>query len=125
MRILRWVLFLPAGIVASILASYVLRMGAFMFPEIARLLVSGFGGAAGLILGGLYVAPVRHPAVKWGLIIVAVTLGVISALGSLLAGDDKLEAAIGISMVIVALGFARVKTVEIIANAEQGDESKL
>jgi len=109
MTVLRWILFLPASFVGGVLASFLLRMGAFIFPEIIRLLVCGAGGAAGMVYCGLYVAPRKTQAVKWILIVLAALLGLMSTLGSLLAGEDKLEAAIGISMLVTALAFSGIK----------------
>ncbi|HMP77493.1 MAG TPA: hypothetical protein PKE12_14445 [Kiritimatiellia bacterium] len=118
MTVLRWILFLPASFVGGVLASSLLRMGAFIFPEIIRLLVCGAGGAAGMVCCGLYVAPRKTQAVKWILIVLAALLGLLSGLGSLLAGEDKLEAAIGISMLLTALAFSGVKPEEITRTAQ-------
>jgi len=115
MAVLRWILFIPAAFVGGALLSFLFRMGAFIFPEIIRFLACGAGGAIGMWAAGLYVAPRKTQAVKWILIGLAVLLGLLSAIGSLLAGEDKLEAAIGISMLITALGFSGVKLDEITA----------
>lgn len=119
MTILRWILFIPAGVLAGVIASALFRMGAFIFPDIIEFLVSGAAGAAGMIVAGLYVAPKKCAAVKWTLISLAVILGVLSVAGSLLAGDDKLEAAIGISMVIVALGFSATPANEVLEQSKE------
>ncbi len=113
MKTIRWILFIPAGIVAGVLASAAFRFGAFMFPEIIRLIVCGAAGAGGMILAGLYVAPVRCAPVKWTLVVLAIVIGVISALGSLLGERDNLEAAIGIATVITALSVSGIKAEEI------------
>ena len=113
MTLLRWILFLPAAVVGGLLASFLLRMGAFIFPEIIRFLICGAGGAAGMVYCGFYVAPRKTQAVKWILIVLAALFGLLSALGSLMAGEDKLEAAIGISMLLTALAFSGIKTDEI------------
>ena len=119
MTILRWILFIPAGMLAGVIASALFRMGAFMFPDIVGLLVSGAGGAAGMIMTGLYVAPKKSAIVKWTMISLAFILGVLSAAGSLLAGDDKLQAAIGISMVLVALGSSAIPANELIEQSNK------
>lgn len=118
MNVLRWILFIPAAFVGGILASFLMRMGSFIFPEIIRLLVCGAGGAAGMVFFGLYVAPRKTQTVKWTLIVLAALLGLLSALGSLLAGEDKLEAAVGISMLLTAVSFSRIKPEEITQNAQ-------
>lgn len=118
MNILRWILFLPASFVGGMLASFLLRMGTFIFPEIIRFLVCGAGGAAGMLYCGLYIAPRKTQAVKWVLIVLAALLGLLSALGSLLAGEDKLKATIGISMLLTALAFSGIKTDEITERAQ-------
>jgi len=117
MSAIRWILFLPAAVLGSLIASYLFRMGAFMFPEIIRLFACGSGGAVGMVVCGLYVAPRKTRAVKWILIVLAALLGFLSVLGSLLGKGDKLEAAIGIAMVLTAFAFIRVKPDEITENA--------
>ncbi len=118
MTLLRWILFLPASFVGGLFASFLLRMGAFIFPEIIRFLVCGAGGAAGMVYCGLYVAPRKTQAVKWVLIVLAALLGLLSALGSLLAGKDKLETAIGISMFLTALAFSGIKPDDITESSQ-------
>lgn len=118
MTILRWILFIPAGLLAGLVASALFRMGAFMLPDIAEFFASGAGGAAGMIMAGLYVAPKKCSAVKWTMIALAVIFGLVSAAGSLLAGDDKLQAAIGISMVLVALGFSATPANELLEQSK-------
>ncbi|MDO9541004.1 MAG: hypothetical protein Q7J98_01605 [Kiritimatiellia bacterium] len=117
MTALRWVLFVPAGILAGVLAGTLFRMGSFIFPDIVKFIMCGAGSAAGMVMAGLYVAPKKCPAVKWTMIVLAVILGALSALGSILGAGDKLEAVIGISMVVVALAFSAMPAHEI-ANAE-------
>ena len=118
MTLLRWILFLPAAFVGGVIASFLFRMGSFIFPEIIRFLLCGAGGAAGMVFSGLYVAPRKTKVVKWILILLAALLGLLSALGSLLAGEDKLEAAIGISMLLTALAFSGIKTDKITNTAQ-------
>jgi len=109
MAVLRWILFLPAAFIGGVTLSFLLRIGAFIFPEIVRLLACGAGGAAGIVFCGLYVAPRKTQTVKWILIVLAALFGLLSALGPLLAGQDKLDAVIGISMLLTAFGFSGMK----------------
>lgn len=128
MTVLRWILFLPASFVGGVIASFLFQMGAFIFPEIIRFLACGAGGAAVMVFSGLYVAPRKTKVVKWILILLAALLGLLSALGSILAGKDKLEAAIGIAMVVTAFAFSGVKpdkiteTAQPSASADRGHE---
>jgi hypothetical protein len=119
MNTIRWLLFLPAAIVAGMIVSFLLRMGSFLFPEIIQFIACGAGGSAGTVLCGLYVAPRKTQMVKWTLIILAALLGLVSALGVLLAGKDKLEATIGISMIMTAFTFSGFKPNEITEPGQQ------
>jgi len=118
MTLLRWILFLPAAFVGGVIASFLFRMGSFIFPEIIRFLLCGAGGAAGMVFSGLYVAPRKTKVAKWVLILLATLFGLLSALGSLLAGENKLEATIGIAMILTAFAFLGVKPDEITGTAQ-------
>jgi hypothetical protein len=116
MTILRWVLFIPAALVAGMLVSAISRFVAgALFPDIVEFIACGAFGAAAMIMVGLRVAPKRTVPVKWTLITITALLGALAAVGSLL-GPDKLQAAIGISTLLVALGFSSLHADDI-ANA--------
>ena len=67
---------------------------------------------------GLYVAPSKTQSVKWTLIVLAALLGLYSGLESL-AGAKPLESAVGVSMLLSALGFAGIKPDRIAQGALQ------
>jgi hypothetical protein len=113
MKTIRWIFFIPVGILAGVLASAAFRFGTFMFPEIIRLLVCGATGAGSMIFAGLYVAPVRCATVKWTLVVLAIVLGVLSVLGTIIGGRDKLEVAIGIATVLTALALSGSRVEEL------------
>ena len=118
MTLLRWILFLPAAFVGGVIASFLFRMSSFILPEIIGFLLCGSVGAAGMVFSGLYVAPRKTKVVKWILILLAALLGLLSALGSLLAGKDKLEVVIGIATILTAFAFSGVKPDEIIETTQ-------
>jgi uncharacterized membrane protein YfcA len=114
MTILRWIAFIPAGIISSVIASALFGMSAFMFPDFVSYFVTGASGAIGLIIGGLYVAPKRNTAVKNTMIVLTVILGVLSTAGSLIAGENMQRVSNGIFMVLFALFFLIIPANEIL-----------
>ena len=108
-KTLRWILFLPAALVAGMIASAVFRFVAHAyFPELVEVLLCGVSGAVAIMLVGLKVAPRETAGVKWTLIIVIVLLGGLASFGALL-GPDKLQALTGLMAVVAALAFAKGK----------------
>ncbi len=106
MTTLRWILFIPAAVIVGAVASAIFRFVAgLLFPDIVEFVVCGAVGALAMITVGLRVAPRQSAAVKWTLIAITALLGALAAVGSLL-GADKLQAAIGITTFLVALGFS-------------------
>jgi uncharacterized membrane protein len=91
MNLIRWILFVPLGFAIGVIASGILRICVYMLPEIFRLLLCGVGGAAGIVIGGLFVAPKKNAAAKWTLVVVSFVVACLNTLGGLLPGDwDKL-----------------------------------
>ncbi len=116
MTVLRWILFIPAAVIVGAVASALFRFVAgLLFPDIVEFVVCGAVGAVAMITVGLRVAPRPSAAVKWTLIAITAVLGALAAVGSLL-GADKLQAAIGVTMFLVASGFSSM-SVEDIAKA--------
>ena len=113
MIVLRWILFVPAALVAGMLASAIFGFVAgLFFPNIIEFIVCGAVGAVAMITVGLRVAPKRSSAVKWTLIAITALLGALAALGSLF-GTDKLQAAIGITTFLVAISFSGISADDI------------
>ena len=80
---LRWILFLPAGILAGLVVSALFRFTAqAVFPETIELILCVMGQAVAIVLVGLIVAPRRTAAVKWALIIVTGLFGAIASFWS-------------------------------------------
>lgn len=111
MTIIRWILFIPFGLLAAILGSYAGLLGGKMFGDFISFTTSGCFGALAFIFVGFKVAPLKNLFVKNTLIVCTVVMGVLSGIGSLL-GDDKLKCATGFSMALVALWFIVVSPAE-------------
>ena len=105
---MRWILFIPAAIVGGMATALLLVVGAFILPQIFRHILSGIGAAGGTVVFGLIVAPKKNQVVKWVLIALVVVFGALDALGSVMVGDDRTKAAIGVSMIVGALMFSTV-----------------
>ena len=114
--VIRWLLFLPAAFVGSVVASALFTTCGRMFSEFIALSTGGAMGAVAFILAGLWVAPKRNNVVKWTLIAISSVFGILSAAGSML-GDDKLKVTTGVCMALVSLGFARISPHEITPDA--------
>ena len=100
---MRWILFIPAAIVGGAVMSILFVIGASIMPAILRHILSGIGAAGGAVISGLMVAPKRNQVVKWVLIALVIVFGALDALGSVMVGDDRTKAAIGVSMIVGAL----------------------
>ena len=112
----RWLLFVPAGFIAAVVASVLGTVAGNQFSEFIGFSTSGALGAAAFIMVGMWVAPRKNNAVKWTLISVSTVFGILSAVGSML-GDDKLKVATGVSMAVISLGFAKLSPDEIRTDA--------
>ena len=108
MTTLRWILFIPAAIVGGMATALLFVVGSFVLPAIFRHILSGIGAAGGAVVFGLMVAPKRNQTVKWILIALVVAVGALDAIGSIAVGDNKLKAAIGVSMIVGALMFSTI-----------------
>lgn len=107
MSALRWIIFIPAGLLCGTVASAAVHFGSFMFPEFVGYILSGAFGVVAMIMAGIYVAPVKCEAAKWILVILALTLGILATVGPFLTGENELTVAMGISMIITAIGASR------------------
>jgi len=113
LTILRWIAFLPAAFVASILVGTGFYWVGTFFGEFYSYVMCGAGGAGAFIAVGLFVSPKRNNAVKWTLIVLSVLIGVLGAVAVALGDDDKLKMAEGISMAIFSLVFAYMPADEV------------
>jgi hypothetical protein len=122
MTALRWLLFIPLAFAASILAGaigywfgnfFIVRYFGFdhLIGQVFVWTVSGLGSGLALIFVGMKIAPLRNNKVKWTLVIITMTLGIVSALGGFFGGHNKAVALAGVVMVFIAIGAAR-STVE-------------
>jgi len=109
MRTFRWIVFIPAAIAASVLAGVMGTVASKMAssPVWITWFVSGGMSGAALMITGLRVAPRANAVVKWALIILLLSLGLLSGLGSLL-GQEPIRVMTGVAMVLV--GLACIKT---------------
>jgi len=121
MRTLRWIVCIPAGFLASLI------LGA-----LAQTVGSAFGGAGWYVwlIGGaasafaffgvaFRVAPSRSPALKWALVAVVGGLGLMAAVGPLLAWREPVRAFAGFAMVFMAVSYAKMSVAQIEADIAQ------
>lgn len=109
MKLIRWILFLPAALGASVLAG---AAGTFLatLQQESRwwaLVISGALSGMAFIFVGSLVAPEPSRAVKWSLISLLLLLGGAAALGSLL-GSEPMRSLTGATMILVGLGSMRI-----------------
>src|SRR2546430_17706913 len=105
--VIRWLLFLPAAFVGSVLVSALFTIGGRMFGEFLGLSMGGAMGAVAFMMAGLWVAPKKNNLVKWALIAISTIFGILSAAGSML-GDDSLKVTTGVCIVLVSLELAQM-----------------
>lgn len=112
--VLRWVAFIPGGILIGTLASFAGTWGTLWFPEFIQNAACGGFGAVGTIAGGLYIAPKPHPLVKWTMILLCLAIGALSILGGMITPDDKSKGLVtGISVILFSLCYCGIPTREL------------
>jgi len=114
MNFIRWIAFIPGGLLLGTFASLVGTWGGSWFPEFIQDILCGFFGASGTIIGGFMIAPARHPAVKWIMIILCLLVGVLSILGALAPHGEPKGIFIGASVLIAAICLGFVPTKELV-----------
>ena len=109
MNVLRWVFFLPAGFVSSVLSGYLATTVTELFGGASwySWMLSGAVSGVVFILVALAIAPKDHPVAKWVVFSVVVLLGVASALGPILVGKDMVRSLAGVAMAIAAFWLIR------------------
>lgn len=122
MRLLRWIVCLPAGALASLVCGGL--AGAFVDRF-------GDGGwvsslVSGAVCGGIFflvtfsVAPERTTVLKWVTVVVVGSIGFLSALGPFLSEGDPLPSITGGAMLAIAVWYGRKPVREIEAEMERG-----
>lgn len=112
MRILRWIVFLPAAAIVGLIGGKlgdILGVLVFHGKNWASCLFTGFLAAGFFILVGMKVAPFRNFAVKWILIALCLTFGVMSIIGGFLS-TEPVSAFAGLGMILAALAFSAMQT---------------
>jgi uncharacterized membrane protein len=105
MKILRWLLFLPLGFIASVLLGYLATTitdfigGASWYVW----LISGAVSGGAFIIVSLKVAPEENSTSKWLTFVTVTTLGLLSALGPILAGGELASSFAGVAMIGMAI----------------------
>jgi hypothetical protein len=120
MRILKWIAFLPAAAIVGLIGGKlgdILGVLVFHGKNWAACLFSGFLAAGFFILVGLKVAPFRNSAVKWTLIALCLTFGVISIIGGFLS-NEPVSAFAGFGMIVAALAFFAMRPQTVQNNQE-------
>lgn len=103
LNVLRWIAFIPAAFVASVIGSFFGTLTGGQVSEFIGFTTSGAFAALAFVIAGLLVAPIQTRSVKWVLIALSASLGAVSAYGSWL-GDDRLKVATGLTMLFVSFG---------------------
>jgi hypothetical protein len=114
MAIIRWIFFLPAAFLASVLAG---ALGSFITDLMGGALwyqhtMSGVFSGAAMILVGIRIAPQPSRGAKWALILLLLLLGTLATIGALL-GTDRSKALTGLAMVFVGLGCIKLAPSEL------------
>lgn len=105
MKILRWILFIPLGFIASILFGYI----AFILNDFLGAsnwyiwLISGAASGGAFIVISLKVAPEENSISKWLTFITVTILGFLSTLGPILTGKDIASSFAGVAIVFMAV----------------------
>ena len=126
MRILRWIVFLPAAAIVGLIGG---KLGDFLGVLVfhgknwAACLFSGFLAGGFFVLAGLKVAPFRNSAVKWILITLCLTFGVMSIIGGFLR-TEPVSAFAGFGMIVVALAFFAMRPQTVQINQEHEPSEK-
>ncbi len=113
---IRWLLFLPAGFAASVVCRFLFGSVGASFSEFLGFVTAGIVGAAAFVSVGLVVAPKRISPVKWTLVVASAIFGLVLTFQEM-HGDDKLEMATGISMVLSSFAYGRVSSHELTMGA--------
>ena len=107
MHILRWIAFLPAAVIVGLIGGKlgdILGVLIFHGKTWSSCLFSGFLAAGFFILAGWKVAPLCNAVVKWILIALCLTFGVMSIIGGLLS-NEPVSAFAGFGTILAALAF--------------------
>ena len=82
MKIVRYILFIPAAFLASVIISALTKfVGSMLFGDIIGGIVSGFGGVS-FIMAGLYVSPNKTDVLKNVLAVVLLLVSILAVYGS-------------------------------------------
>jgi type IV secretory pathway TrbD component len=118
MRVLRWVICIPAGFLASLLLGAVVLTvanavgGANWYVWMA----SGTVSAVAFFAVSLWLAPARTPALKWALVSIVAVLGAMALLGPILVRHEPIRAIAGVAMVFVAVAYSRMSVAQLQAD---------
>lgn len=106
---LRLVVFLPLALVASVFAGGAANtMGEFFGGSTwYGWLLSGAASAWAFFYVAFRVAPLPSRAVKWICVAIVGTIGLLSALGPLLVGRNRVASLAGLVMLVIAIYYAR------------------
>jgi|GEM_PF-4376542 len=135
MRILRWLLCLPAGLVASVIMGALTQIIGSIITGVAGnvshgifggsgagwyvWLVSGLASAIGFFWAAFRVAPARTRALKWTLVLIVGVLGLMAALGPLMVQREQVRAFAGVAMVLMAVTYSRMSVNQIAVEAAE------
>ena len=109
-RVLRWIFCLPLGFVASLLVG---AAAAWCTQFLGGntwyvLMLSGAGSAWAFFFVSMRVAPIATPTLKWVIVAIVSVLGAMAALGPIMANTEPIRFITGVTMVVVAVIYARM-----------------
>ena len=120
MRILRWIVFLPAAAIVGLIGGKlgdILGVLVFHGKNWAACFFSGFLAAGFFTLAGLKVAPLRNSTARWILIALCLTFGVMSVIGGFLS-NEPVSGFAGFGMILAALAFFAMRPQTVQNNQE-------
>lgn len=106
---IRWILYLPAAFIASMIAGLLGNLIASMFggADWYVWVVSGAASAGSFLFVAFYIAPYANAFTKWSTISVVAALGALSATGSLLGDGQKVASFAGLTMLMFSVWAAK------------------
>lgn len=118
---LRWILYLPTALIASVIAGVLGHSIASVFggADWYVWVVSGAASAGSFMFTAFYVAPHANAFTKWSIISVVAAIGTLSATGSLLGDGQKVASFTGLTMLAFSFWAAKQPVKELAGNGSK------
>jgi hypothetical protein len=127
-NVVRWFLFVPAALAASLATGLAASWLGELFGGSPWYiwLISGAASAWGFFYVAFRIAPAGAPIARWVSVAVVGVLGLLAALGPLLSGRNRISALAGATMLGFAIYYARLPYDAVRADLQNtiGDDSR-